>query len=77
MFKFGMWREFMMLILNMVYIKFNFLTNSIKFDDVIILKTMKTEGCQYLDKTVMYAYEAENWHVDVIYDADLDYGIQF
>ena len=38
---------------------------------------MKTEGCQYLDKTVMYAYEAENWHVDVIYDADLDYGIQF
>ena len=55
-------------------IKFDSLTQSIEFDDVMILKTMKTEGCQYLDKTVMYAYEAKNWHV--IYD-DFDYGIQF
>ena len=38
---------------------------------------MKTEGCQYLDKTLMYAYEAKNWHLEVIYDADFDYGIQF
>ena len=66
-----------MLILNMVYIKFDSLTQSIKFDDVMIVKTMKTEGYQYLDNTVMYAYEAKNWHVEVIYDADFDYGIQF
>ena len=64
-------------VLNMVYIKFDSLTQSIKFDDVMISKTMRTEGCQYLDKTVMYAYEAKNWHVEVIYDADFDYGIQF
>ena len=38
---------------------------------------MKTEGCQYLGKTVMYEYEAKIWHVEVIYDADFDYGIQF
>ena len=61
----------------MVYNKFDSLTQSVKFDDTIILKTMKTEGCQYLDKTVMYAYEAKNWHVEVIYDADFYYGIQF
>ena len=67
----------MMLILNMVYINFDSLTQSIESADVMILKTMKTEGCQYLDKTVMYAYEAKNWHVEVIYDVDFDYGIQF
>ena len=45
-----------------------------RINDVIILKTMKTRNCQYLGNTI--TYEVEIWYVEVIYDADLDYGIE-
>ena len=43
-------------------------SNSIEFDDVIILKTMKTWNCQYLGNRIKYI--AKIWYVGVIHNFD-------
>ena len=63
----------MRLILIMVF-NFESKKKSIKSHDVIIMKTIKTGNCQYISNTM--TYETEIWHVEVIYDADFDNGIE-
>ena len=50
------------------------LSKSIEFDDVIILKTMKTWKCQYVGNRIKYT--GEIWHMEVIHNADFDYYIE-
>ena len=59
----------MMLILIMV-LKFKQLANLIGFEDVIILKTIKTGSCHYL------GHGAEIQCVEVTNDADFDYSVE-
>ena len=53
-------------------LKFNQLAKLIEFDDVIILKAMKTWNCLYLGNKMKY--EAEICYEEVAYDTNFSYG---
>ena len=46
----------------------------IEFDDVIILKTMKTLNCLYLGNNMKC--ETVIWYLEVVCDADSDYATE-